>query len=178
VYLPVRTSAFAIWRSGPGAQRNASSAQRVIDLTRGRRQTVGAMSDYQDVTVIEADGARLVLEVVETHPDMPLLRRLEDDAEEVRTFAAMLLLEVNGRGECALATYAAGLPEIDPKLLVASATLRDVMPNDPASTEQEPLCRARLEVLLVDEEHAGDYPVGATWGAAGDPAGDLDDYLG
>jgi hypothetical protein len=31
------------------------------------------MSEYQDVAVIEADGARLVLEVVETSPDMPLL---------------------------------------------------------------------------------------------------------
>jgi hypothetical protein len=103
---------------------------------------------------------------------------LEHDAAEIRTFAAMLLLEVNGRGDCALAAYAANLPELDPKLLVASATLRDVTPNDPSSTEQEPLCRARLEVLLVDEEHGGDYPVGTTWGAAGNPAGDLDDYLG
>lgn len=62
------------------------------------------MSDYQNVKIKSVDGATIVLQVVEVHPDMTELRRIVGKdgkvrramARRVRNFAALLLTEHNG----------------------------------------------------------------------------------
>ncbi|MEQ1505582.1 MAG: hypothetical protein ABMB14_25335 [Myxococcota bacterium] len=141
------------------------------------------MSSYQTVTLTRVDGATVTLEVIEFNPDQDVFSRVMDDAGDVtephdlRKAVAMMLCEYNGYDNAITAAATEnewGFDDGD--AIVADVAVRERVEIG-RSNADAPRYRAVLDVTLVDEALAASLSP-ATWDAAADPDGDLDEYFG
>lgn len=147
------------------------------------------MTDYQRVSLTAKEGKSVTLQVQEINADMDVLSRLiedgvilEDCAQAMRKFVAMILCEHNYRDN-AITTDAAeqGWGFDDGDQIVEDVKLLSIQgfqPYDDADQDELTNCyEATLLVTLVHQAHAEALAL-ESWDTAADPNGDLDDYFG
>lgn len=147
------------------------------------------MTDYQRVSLTAKQGQTVTLQVQEINSDMDVLSRLtedgvilEDCAQDMRKFVAMILCEYNYRDNAITADAAEqgwGFDDADQIVEDVELLSLQELPLDEDEDLDELVDRyeATLLVTLVHQAHADALELG-TWGTAADPDGDLDDYFG